>query len=303
MYEWGPEQMNAFCTLKERLISAPILGMPTDSGMFLLDSDASSVGLGAVISQIQDGKEVVIAYASRSLSNAERNYDTTKRELLAVTFGLRTFRQYLLGRKFTIRTDHSALQWLRKTPEPMAQMARWLAYIEQFDFEIQHRAGNKHGNADGLSRTPTHEDAVRTVKQQNGDSFVEDVVNDREALTKAQLDDPDIGPVLRAIMQSPEAPDIGQLTPEAPDVKRFVAEWFRLKLVDQVLYRLKPAAGGRPEYLQLVVPSSMRQDFLRRAHTGMTGGHYGSQRTQNQVQRRGYLVWLAKGREAVLSSV
>jgi len=129
MYEWGPEQMNAFCTLKERLISAPILGMPTDSGMFLLDSDASSVGLGAVISQMQNGKEVVIAYASRSLSNAERNYDTTKRELLAVTFGLRTFRQYLLGRKFIIRTDHSALQWLRKTPEPMAQMARWLAYI------------------------------------------------------------------------------------------------------------------------------------------------------------------------------
>jgi len=70
---------------------------------------------------LQNGKEVVIAYASRSLSNAERNYDTTKRELLAVTFGLRTFRQYLLGRKFTIRTDHSALQLLRKTPEPMAQ--------------------------------------------------------------------------------------------------------------------------------------------------------------------------------------
>ena len=259
MYEWGAEQMNAFCSLKERLISAPILGMPTDSGMFLLDSDASSVGLGAVISQMQNGKEVVIAYAPRSLSNAERNYDTTKRELLAVTFGLRTFRQYLLGRKFTIRTDHSALQWLRKTPEPMAQMAmaqmaRWLAYIEQFDFEIQHRAGTKHGNADGLSRTPTHEDAVRTVKQQNGDSSVDDIINDREVLTKAQLEDPDIGPVLRAIMRSPEVPDIGQLTPEAPDVKRFVAEWFRLKLVDQVLYRLKPAAGGRPEYLQLVVP-------------------------------------------------
>jgi len=109
MYEWGPEQMNAFCTLKELLISAPILGMPTDSGMFLLDTDASSVGLGAVISQMQDGKEVVVAYASRSLSNAEQNYDTTKRELPAVTFGLQTFRQYLLGRIFTISTDHSAL--------------------------------------------------------------------------------------------------------------------------------------------------------------------------------------------------
>ena len=152
----------------------------------------------------------------------------------------------------------------------MAQMARWLAYIEQFDFEIQHRAGTKHGNADGLSRTPTHDDAVRTVKQQNGDSSVEDIINDREAFTKAQLDDRDIGPVLRAIIQSAEAPYIRQLTPEASDVKRFVAEWFRLKLVDQVPHRLKPATGGRPEYLQLVVPFSMRQDFMRRAHTGMT---------------------------------
>jgi len=91
-------------------------------------------------------------------------------------------------------------------------MARWLAYIEQFNFEIQHRPESKHGNADGLSRN----------------SSLDDMVNDREALTKAQLDDPDVGPVLRAIMRSPEVPDIGQLTPEAPDVKGFVAEWFRL---------------------------------------------------------------------------
>jgi len=161
MYEWGPEQLNAFCTLKEPLISAPILGMPTDSGMFLLDSDASSVGLGAVISQMQNGKEVVIVYASRSLSNAERNYDTTKRELLAVTYGLRTFRQYLLGRKFTIRTDHSALQWLRKTPEPMAQMARLLVYVEQFDFEIQH-------GLEVNTAIPTNCRVPRRIKMQSG---------------------------------------------------------------------------------------------------------------------------------------
>ena len=162
VYEWGPEQMIAFCTLKERLISAPKLEMPTDTGMFLLDSDASSVGLGAVISQIQDGKEVVIAYASRSLSDADRNYDTTERELLSCSLS---------------RSDcglSGSICWVGNSPpgpifrpcsgcvrrlSPMAQMARWLAYIEQFDFEIQHRAGSKHGNADGLSRTPTHEDA------------------------------------------------------------------------------------------------------------------------------------------------
>jgi len=84
-------------------------------------------------------------------------------------------------------------------------------------------------------------------------------------------------------MHSPEVPDIGQLTPEAPDVKRFVAESFRSKLVDQVLYRLKPAAGGRPQHLQLVVSASMRRDFVRRAHTGMAGGPTGSQPMQDEV--------------------
>jgi len=98
--------------------------MPTDDGTFILDSGASDVGLGAVLSQKQGSSEVVIAYASRSLSRAERNYDVTRRELLAIVYGLTTYKQYLLGRHFMIISDHAALQWLRRTPEPMAQLAR-----------------------------------------------------------------------------------------------------------------------------------------------------------------------------------
>jgi len=86
--------------------------MPKDEGVFTVDSDASSVGVGAVLSQQQDGREVVIAYASRGLSKAEKNYDVTRKEMLAVVVALKTFKQYVLGRKFVIRTDHSALQWL-----------------------------------------------------------------------------------------------------------------------------------------------------------------------------------------------
>ena len=119
-----------------------------------IDCDASDIGLGAVLSENQNGSEVVIAYASRTLSKAERNYDVTRRELLAVVFGLKTFRQYILGRHFVIRVDHASLQWLRKTPKPMGQLARWLTFIEHFHFEVVHRAGARHGNADGLSRRP-----------------------------------------------------------------------------------------------------------------------------------------------------
>ena len=82
----GPRQ--SFEQLKERLTTAPILGMPRDEGTYILDTDASNVGLGAVLSQEQDGHEVVLAYASRTLSRAERNYDVTRRELLAVVYGI-----------------------------------------------------------------------------------------------------------------------------------------------------------------------------------------------------------------------
>ena len=135
-----------------------IIGMPRDEGTYILDTDASNVGLGAVLSQEQDGQEVVLAYASRTLSRAERNYDVTRRELLAVVYGLKVYRQYLLGRRFMIRTDHSALQSLRKTPEPIGQQARWQSFIEQFSFDIKHRPGTRHRNADALSRRPVYDE-------------------------------------------------------------------------------------------------------------------------------------------------
>jgi len=98
----GPDQEEALNKLKNKLVTTPILGMPRDNGTFYLDTDASNVGLGAVLSQDQDGQEVVLAYASRTLSKAEQNYDVTRRELLAVIYGLKIFRQYLLGREFVI---------------------------------------------------------------------------------------------------------------------------------------------------------------------------------------------------------
>ena len=122
--------------------------------VFYLDSDASDLGLGVVLSRIQNGEKRVIAYASRTLTQQKRAYCVTKKELLAVVFGLKKFRPYLMGRHFVVRTAHSAIQWLRKTPVPLAQTARWLLFIEQYDFEVQHRSGEKHGNADALSRRP-----------------------------------------------------------------------------------------------------------------------------------------------------
>jgi len=153
-FVWTYKCEVAINRLQECLTSALILGMPRDEGTFLLDTDAPDTGLGAVLSQMQDGKKVVIAYASRTLPRPARNYDVTRRELLAIVNGLKTLKHYLLGRHFVVRTNHAALQWLRKTPEPMGQQARWSTFIEQFNFEIQHCISTKHRNADSLSRSP-----------------------------------------------------------------------------------------------------------------------------------------------------
>jgi len=79
-----------------------------------------------------------VAYASRSLDRREINYCITWKELLAVVHSLRYFKQYLMGRQFTVRSDHAALTWLRRTPEPIGQQARWLEVMEEFDFRIEH---------------------------------------------------------------------------------------------------------------------------------------------------------------------
>lgn len=92
----------------------------------ILDTDASDVGIGAGLSQVQHGRERVLAYGSRKLSKTEQNYCTTRRELLAVVDFTSYFCQYLLGRHFTVRTDHSRLWWLTKIKESEGQLARWI---------------------------------------------------------------------------------------------------------------------------------------------------------------------------------
>jgi len=102
-------------------MSPPILVLPTEEDQFVLDTDASEESIGSVLSVVRDGQERVVAYAGRSLNKNELNYCATRKELLAIVYFTKHFRQYLLGRSFVIRTDHAALTWLQRTPEPIGQ--------------------------------------------------------------------------------------------------------------------------------------------------------------------------------------
>ena len=157
-FEWAADCQNAFEPLKLSLTGDEIMAYPNDAGLYILDTDASDTGIGATLSQMQWSDKLQaeverpVVFASKLLSRAERRYCVTRRELLAVVFFVQRFRHYLLGRKFVIRTDHSALRWVMSFKNPVDQMARWIEVLSQYDFSIEHRPGVKHGNADGLSR-------------------------------------------------------------------------------------------------------------------------------------------------------
>ena len=123
-------------------------------GKFVLDTDASGVAIGAVLSQYQNNEERVIAYGSHTLNPAQQNYCATKRELYSVVYFVQHFKQYLLGRSFILRTDHKPLIWLSNFKEPSGILARWISILGSFDFDTVFRAGYLHSNADSMSRKP-----------------------------------------------------------------------------------------------------------------------------------------------------
>ncbi|KAK6172537.1 hypothetical protein SNE40_016172 [Patella caerulea] len=157
-FEWSISQHNAFELLKQSLTRPPVLSFPLPQETFILDTDASNVAVGAVLSQTQNGEERVISYGSKRLGPAQERYCVTRRELLAIVTFTDKYKHYLLGRRFILRTDHGSLTWLYRFKSPQGQLARWLEQLSQFDMIIQHRSGKLHGNADSLSRYPFDEE-------------------------------------------------------------------------------------------------------------------------------------------------
>ena len=155
LFVWRPEQQGAFEKLKYCLTHYPVLAPPLPEGECIIDTDASDFAMGAVLQQEQHGTVRVIAYASKTFDVAEQMYCTTRKELTAVIYALKEFRHYVVGGvPFLLRTDHGALTSLLKTPEPIQQQARYLNFLADYNFEIQHRAGSQYGNSDGLSQRP-----------------------------------------------------------------------------------------------------------------------------------------------------
>jgi len=296
-FDWTTQCDHAFNKLKNALISAPILAMPNDTDPFLLDPDACDVSIGAVLSQVQGGVERVIAYALRSLSKPERNYCVTRKELLAIVCYTKAFRQYLLGRQFVVRTDHSALQWLRSTPEPIGQQARWCETLEEFDFQIIHRPGQLYGNADALLRKPCRQCgnnganlstvvicAVTFATVENGDRWSKNMI------AAATAKDQELSLFAGWLKESLLPLNCDELTPYDPITKSLHAYWERFNLKEGVIYRRYWEGREENDTWQILAPVEYREEIMRTAHASMTGGHMGVNKMQTKVAKRAYWV-------------
>ena len=286
-FYWTTECDQAFKRLREYLTAPPVLVFPDFSKEFLLDTDASDQGIGAVLSQIQsDGQERVVAYASRLLSKSERRYCVTRKELLAVVVFLHHFRQYLLGQKFILRTDHSSLVWLRSFKEPEGQLARWLERLEEFQFEVVHRKGRAHGNADALSRIPGHlNDDVLPI----ANVALTSIVGDRspQVIRDLQMKDELVGPVFRAKINDTK-PSLESIKGCDPKYRKLVQIWDQLVIKDELLWRLFENRDGTECIRQLVVPSSLKTEVLHDVHEGVLGGHLGIDKSLGKLKERFY---------------
>ncbi|GBG86376.1 hypothetical protein CBR_g41371 [Chara braunii] len=150
---WTSECEEAFRALKKALTAAPILARPDPTKPFALHTDWQPQAMSAVLTQQgADDKERVIEYASKTLSRAQSNYEACKGECLAVVWGIQHFRPYLYGQKFVLVTDHQPLLSLRNNTDYTGTVGRWAVRLQDYDFDIRHRATRQHGNADGLTR-------------------------------------------------------------------------------------------------------------------------------------------------------
>ena len=190
--------------------------------------------------------------------------------MLAVVFFANQFRPYLLGKHFKLRTDHGVLTWLMSFTEPERQMAKWLEKLQEHDFEIKHRLGRKHTNADALSRLPckqcsyqpghpTDQLTVSAISLQVGKSTTD--------LHQIQMEDPVIHSVLVS-KNSGVKPTTDQFKQYSPHTSHLLALWDQLVLKDNVLYQHFISADGSQDHLQLAVPKSLLLGPLPKSETG-----------------------------------
>lgn len=156
-FKWQEQQQAAFETLRDKLCEEPVLQYPDFTQPFIVTTDASGTAVGGILSQGPLGKDRPIAYTSRVLNDTEQRYSTYEKEAVAILHSVSQFRPYLYGKRFKLVTDHKPLVWIHTSKDPTSRLTRWRLRLEEYEYEVVHKAGKMNVNADALSRNPCEE--------------------------------------------------------------------------------------------------------------------------------------------------
>ena len=302
-FAWTAECQAALDALKTSLVTAPVLAYPNFSEDFVLETDASIQGLGAVLSQKkQDGKLHPVAYGSRSLTTAERNYSITELETLAVVWAVTHYKAYLYGHNVTIYTDHSAVKAILETPSPSGKHARWWLKVYSgglLSVQIIHRSGKSNTNADALSRSPcdstvsaqgglhidTHVAAVTTATQPDVETSTVDGLltqpiggesDTANSFGEQQREDP-------ALAEMIDYFDKGQLPNDEGHARKIVLQAPLFTFLDGTLFFVDQKDQMRK---RVVVPEQLKHRIMEECHGGRLGGHFSGNRLHRALAKR-----------------
>ena len=314
---WKEAHQRILDSLIEQLINPPIMAYPNYSDPFILHTDASEVGLGAVLYQRQNGSLRVIAYGSRTLSPAERNYylHSGKLEFLALKWAIcDQFRDYLYyAPSFTVYTDNNPLTYVLTSAKLNATGLRWVNELADFNFTIKYRPGKANNDADTLSRIPDFESYMNTCTEEtlpqtrtavtcavnliakgkstwvspltfDSNVFAIDSTPSRKDfsinvndLIEAQLNDPVTSRVIH-FLETGKKPLSKDLSNESHDVKRLLRDWPKLAISNGLLKR------NRGTISQIVLPNKYHRLVIKELHEEM--GHLGTERVLDLARQR-----------------
>ena len=294
---WSEEMKESFEELKTKLTSQPILALPTFQGTFTLATDASNTAVGSVLTETVEGEERVIAYASRVLNKTERRWPTYDKELWAVVWSIRHFRQYLVGTSFKVLTDHKPLLNLPHSivveNDATGRRGRWAVELSSYDFSVSYRKGENNGNADAMSRP-----AIEMLEEVEQDQDYEEGKATTEACLATSAEDQDLQLGKLAAEQEYDVllSEVkgwvvkGKVPPKKHLKKmnrrlRSLARCYDQLIINNGVLGIKRSHNGK-EGVRILLPRVYQAHILKMLHDDPMVGHLGHFRTRDKVLER-----------------